>query len=149
MRRYLSGLSQASASATQALRDGLYLVRITRTQYRWHAKKRYFAILFTVLEPKSLSGSRFSSRLDCAPKALWKLNWFLRDFGYDADSLERDEIDDRYLIGLCGVVKVSQTIVNGTSQLNLEGFAPATQWPALSTLSAEIGEHALPPQVAS
>jgi hypothetical protein len=28
---------------------------------------------------------------------LWKLNWFLRDFGYDADLLGQDEIDDKNL----------------------------------------------------
>ena len=137
MKRYLSGLSQAGLSADHTLCDGLYLVRIARTQFRWQAKKRYFAILFTILEPKTSSGTRFSSRLDCTAKALWKLNWFLRDFGYDADALERDEIDESNLIGLCGVVKVSQAVVNGTSLLKLDGFAPAAQWSALSLGSEE------------
>jgi hypothetical protein len=39
----------------------------------------------------------FSSRLYCTPKALWKLNWFLRDFGYDNELLDRTEVDDKLL----------------------------------------------------
>lgn len=138
MKRYLSGLSQADASASHILCDGLYLVRITHAQFRWHAKKRYFAIVFTVLEPKASSGTRFTGRLDCTSRALWKLNWFLRDFGYDADAIERDEIDERNLIGLRAGVKISQAIVNGTSLLKLDGFAPA-QWAARSAGSQRQG----------
>jgi hypothetical protein len=74
-----------------------------------------------------------SGRLYCSPKALWKLNWFLRDFGYDNDLLGRDEIDDKGLVGLRGVVKVSHVVLHGTSLLNLDGFAPAAQWNELST----------------
>jgi hypothetical protein len=66
---------------------------------------------------------------------LWKLNWFLRDFGYDAELLGRDEIDEKSLIGLRGVVKISHTVVSGTSLLNLDGFAPAAQWENLSSMS--------------
>jgi hypothetical protein len=60
-------------------------------------------------------------------------NWFLRDFGYEAELLGRDEIDDKNLVGLRGVVKISHAVVNGTSLLNLDGFAPAAQWEELST----------------
>ena len=146
MRRYLSGLSQASASESPTLHDGLYLTRVIRTQYRWHARKPYLAVLFVVLEPKAESGKRFSGRLDCTPKALWKLNWFLRDFGYDADALERDEIDDGNLVGLCGVLRISHAVANGISLLNLDGFAPTAQWPALSL---ESEKRAILPKAAS
>jgi hypothetical protein len=44
---------------------------------------------------------------------MWKLNWFLRDFGYDAELLGCDEIDDQNLVGLSGVVKITNTVVNG------------------------------------
>ena len=127
MKRYVSGLSQASASPVEGLPDGLFLVRIERAQYRWHAQKPYFAVVFSVLKPKTLAGNRFRSRLYCSPKALWKLNWFLRDFGYDNELLGRDEIDDRNLVGLSGVVNISHAVVNGSSLLNLEAFAPASQ----------------------
>ena len=110
-----------------------FWLRIERAQYRWHAQKPYFAVVFSVLEPKALAGNRFRSRLYCTPKALWKLNWFLRDFGYDAELLDRNEIDDRNLVGLSGVVKISHSVVNGSTLLNLDAFAPASQWQVLSS----------------
>lgn len=67
--------------------------------------------------------------------SLWKLTWFLRDFGYDSDLLGHDEIDDKNLVGLRGVVKISHTVLNGTTLLNLDGFAPASQWEELSGVS--------------
>ena len=133
MRRYLSGISKANASASEGMPDGTFLVRIERAQYRWHAQNPFYALLFLVQEPKLFTGIRFTARLYCTPKALWKLNWFLRDFGYDAELLGRDEIDDKALVGLTGVVKVSHTVVNGTSLLNLDGFAPAARWGEFSS----------------
>ena len=132
MKRYISGLNQANTSLTKALPDGLFLVRVERAQYRWHAQKPFYFVRFAVLEPTPLAGTAFTGRLYCAPKAMWKLNWFLRDFGYDLELLGRDEIEDKSLIGLRGVVKITHSIVNGTSLLNLDGFAPASQWEELS-----------------
>ena len=63
---------------------------------------------------------------------MWKLSWFLRDFGYDTELLGKNEIDDQALVGLRGVLKVSHTIVHGNSVLNLDGFAPAAHWQGLS-----------------
>jgi hypothetical protein len=74
------------------------------------------------------SKSRPCGTLWCTPKALWKLSWFLRDFGYDAELIDRDEIDEKRLVGLRGVVKVSHTTVNGRRFTNLEAFAPAETW---------------------
>jgi len=133
MRRYVSGLNQASASPVEGLPDGLFLVRVERAQYRWHSQKPYFALVFSVLEPRGFAGNRFTGRLYCTPKALWKLNWFLRDFGYDNELLARNEIDDKNLVGLSGVVKISHAVVNGSSLLNLDAFAPASQWERLSS----------------
>lgn len=56
----------------------------------------------------------------------------LRDFLYDPESLTRDEIDERALRGLVGVVKISHTVLNGVSLVNFDGFAPASQWEELS-----------------
>src|SRR5205814_7176099 len=81
------------------------------------------------------------ARVYSTPKALWKLNWFLRDFGYDMELLGRDEIDDKNLVGLSGVVKISHAVVNGTSLLNLQAFAPANQWKNLASgASDQIGD---------
>jgi hypothetical protein len=92
-----------------------------------------------VLEPKRFAGNRLTGRLYCTPKALWKLNWFLRDFGYEGELLERNEIDDRNLVGLSGVVKISHTVVNGSSLLNLDSFAPAGQWEEPSDTNTNPG----------
>jgi hypothetical protein len=132
MKRYISGLNRANASATEGLSDGLFLVRVERAQYRWHAQKPFYAFVFTVLEPKPLAGNRFTGRLYCTPKALWKLNWFLRDFGYDTELPGRDEVDERQLIGLKGVVKISHIVFNGFSLIRLDGFASCGRWEELS-----------------
>jgi hypothetical protein len=136
MRRRIQGLHEADQSAAGQVRDGLLLVRVDRTQHCWDSRKPLYLLGFSVLEPKELSGHSFAGRLYCTPKALWKLNWFLRDFGYDTELLRHDEIDEKSLVGLCGVVKISHVVVNGTSLLNLDGFAPAAQWEDVSSASS-------------
>jgi hypothetical protein len=113
------------------LADGLFWGRVERVQYCRQGQKPYYLLLFKVLEPTSLAGSRFSARLYCTPKKLWKLNWFLRDFGYDSELLERDEVDEKQLIGLSGVIKTRRTVLNGTCVLAVDGFAPSSQWQEL------------------
>jgi len=63
---------------------------------------------------------------------MWKLGWFLRDFLYDPELLARDQVDEKALPGLRGVVKISHSVVSSVSLVNLEGFAPASQWEELS-----------------
>jgi hypothetical protein len=126
MRRLIQGLHDADQSAQ--VWDGLVLVQIQRAQHRWDSRKPFYLLRFSILEPKDLRGLSFTSRLYCTPKALWKLNWFLRDFGYDSDLLDRDEVDERRLIGLSGIVKISHAVVDGMTLINLDGFAPAGQW---------------------
>ena len=133
MKRRIQGLHDADLSAASRIRDGLLLVRIERANHRWDSRKPLYLLRFSILEPKELAGHSVAGRLYCTPRALWKLNWFLRDFGYDAELLGQDEIDDRNLVGLRGVVKISHVVVNGTSLLNLDGFAPASQWEKLSS----------------
>ena len=135
MRRRIPGLRDADQSRAGEVPDGLFLVRVERAQHRWHAHKPYYVLRFAVLEPERLAGHSIVGRLYCSPRALWKLNWFLRDFGYDIELLGRDEIDDKNLVGLRGVVTVSHAVVNGTSLLNLDGFAPTSQWAELPPAS--------------
>jgi hypothetical protein len=130
MTRRFPGLHQTSAPAELA--DGVYLVRVERVQYRWNAQKPHYSLRFAVLEPKPVAGISFAGRLYCTEKALWKLSWFLRDFGYDAELLGRDELDEKVLVKLHGVVKISHRVITGVSVLNLDGFAPAAQWEELS-----------------
>jgi hypothetical protein len=134
MKRRFSGL-QETASANE-VPDGIFLVRVEKAEYRWHAQKPFYILRLSILEPKELADRRISGRLYCTAKALWKLGWFLRDFLYDPDLLGSEEIDEKALFGLRGVVKVSHTPVNGRSLLNLDGFAPASQWQELSSASA-------------
>ena len=136
MKRRVEGLHEADSSSAGLFPDGLFLVRVQRVQYRWQGQKPYYTLQLEVIEPKALAGHSLTGRLYCTPKALWKLNWFLRDFGYDIELLGRDEIDDKCLIGLQGVVKISHAVLNGTRMLNLDGFAPAAQWEELSCTAA-------------
>ena len=135
MRRRIQGLHEADRSPADEVPDGLFLVRVERAQYRWHAQRPYYLLCFAVLEPKHLAGRSIAGRVYCTQRTMWKLSWFLRDFGYDTELLGRDEIDDKALVGLRGVVKISHTVVKGTSPLNLDGFAPASQWEELSASS--------------
>jgi hypothetical protein len=136
MKRRIQGLHEADSSAASQVHDGLFLVRVERAHYRWDARKPFYLLRFSILEPKELSGHSITGRFCCTSRALWKLNWFLRDFGYDTELLGRDEVDENSLIGLCGVVKISHTVVNGASLLNFDGFSPASQWGELSSTSS-------------
>jgi len=136
MRRRIHGLSETARPASDEVPDGVFLVRVDRAQYRWHSHKPFYRLRLTVLEPTEHAGKTIPGRVYCTAKALWKLGWFLRDFLYDSESLGREEIDEKALTGLRGVVKISHTTINGTSLLNLDGFAPASQWEELSSTSS-------------
>ena len=140
MRRRFAGL-QETVPANE-IPDGIFLVRVQKAEYRWHAQKPFYTLRLSVLEPKDMAGRTISGRLYCTPQALWKLGWFLRDFLYDPDLLGTEEIDDKALFGLRGVVKISHTTLNGRLLVNLDGFAPATQWQELSSASASKSSNA-------
>ena len=131
MRRRIPGLKTVSP-INEDVPDGFFLVRVDRLHYRWDRQKPFFSIRLSVIEPVAFAGRSISGRLYCTPKALWKLSWFLRDFGYDPDLLVREEIDERAVVDLTGIVNVSHVTVDGRSLLNFEGFAPAGQWCELS-----------------
>ena len=132
MKRQIAGLHAADRCAVDQIPDGIFLVRVRKVQFRRQAQKPYYTLTLTILEPGRFSEHDISSRLYCSPKALWKFNWFLRDFGYDVELLGRDEVDETQLIGLTGVVKISHVALNSTSLLRLDGFAPASRWEELS-----------------
>ena len=132
MRRRFQGLASTAQAKTE-VPDGVFLVRIDHVRFSRERQKPFYTIRFSVLEPGSLAGHTFSGRLYCSLKALWKLSWFLRDFGYDSELLGRDEIEDKSLIGLRGVVKISHVVVNGRTLVNLDAFAPAGAWESISS----------------
>jgi hypothetical protein len=147
MKRRFPGLSQAALPVAE-VPDGVYLVKVERVQYRWDKQKPCYAVRFAVLEPKQLAGTSLPGRLYCTEKALWKLSWFLRDFGYDPELLGRDELEEKRLIGLEGVIKASHTTVNGRTYLNLDAFAPAGDWDEFSLIAPASEASGMEPEVA-
>ena len=140
MKRYIPGLHQEGRNGEDIL-EGVFLARVDRVFYRWHPQRPFYALRFAVLEPKEHQGHLLTGRLYCTPKALWRLNWLLRDFGYDPDLMGRDEVDEKALLGLRGIVRISSTILNGHTFLNLSGFAPAAEWEDVAASSREEVSH--------
>ena len=126
MTRHIPGLHREIRNGADHL-EGVFLVRVDRAFYRWHPTRPFYLLRFAILEPKERRG-HLSGRIYCTPKALWRLSWFLRDFGYNTDLLGRDELDEKALLGLQGIVRISHTVLNGHSFLNFDGFAPAADW---------------------
>src|SRR6201988_3795924 len=131
MKRHIPGLHSRQQDRESAL-EGLFLARVDAAYYRWHRQKPFLSVRFAVLEPETFAARSLSGRLYCTERALWKLNWFLRDFGYDSDLLSQDQVDEKALLKLCGVVRTSHVTLNGRSFQNLEAFAPAAEWEELS-----------------
>lgn len=132
MRRHIPGLHSWQPDDTNLL-GGLFLVRIDRAFFRWRQKKSYLELRFAILEPQALERKTFFARLCCTEKALWKLTRFLKDFGYDAELLTRDELDVKALLGLRGVVRTSPFASAGRIYQNIDGFAPIDEWMSLRT----------------
>ena len=130
MKRQIPGLR--GATTANSFLEGLFLVRVDQAHYNLHRQSPFFLIRFAVLEPKEYLSRSITGRIYCTPKALWRLNWFLRDFAYDTELLGRDEVDEKALLGLTGVIRTSRRNLAGRSFLNLDGFAPAAQWEELS-----------------
>ena len=107
MKRHIPGLHSQQQIVETNL-DGLFLVRVEGASYRWHPQKPFLVLRFVVLEPAAFRAPHpFTAGLYCTERALWKLDWFLRDFEYDMDIAGSDQIDEKALIGLRGVVRTS------------------------------------------
>ena len=139
MKRQIPGLRGEQRASEDTL-EGAFLVQVDRVFYRWHPERPFYVLRFVILEPNEHQGRCFTGRLYCTPKALWKLRWFLRDFGYDQDLMGRDEVDEKALLGLRGIVRISHTTLNRRTFLNLGGFAPASEWDELSVSVASSQE---------
>jgi hypothetical protein len=141
MKRQIPGLQRESSNGDEIL-EGIFLVRVDRAFYRWHPQRPFFVLRFVILEPPQHRDHSLTGRLYCSAKAIWKLNWFLRDFGYDPDLFGRNEVDEKALVGLRGILRTSRTVLNGRSFLNLNGFAPAADWDELPTAPVVTGRGA-------
>src|SRR5215469_1837735 len=113
MKRHIPGL-HTETKACEHILDGAFLVRVDRVFFRWHPQRPFYALRFVILEPNEQQGRSFTGRLYCSPKAIWRFRWFLRDFGYDQDLMGRDEVDEKALLRLRGIVRISHdTTLNG------------------------------------
>jgi hypothetical protein len=135
MKRRVPGLAGTARDSRPEIPDGMFLVSVDGAQFRWHAQKPFYILRLSILEPNTLAGQRIIGRLYCTPKAMWKLGWFLRDFLYDPELFAHEQVDEKALPGLRGVVKISHTVLHGIWLINLDGFAPASQWEELSATS--------------
>jgi hypothetical protein len=140
MKRQIPGLHREGSKGDEIL-EGVFLVRVDRAFYRWHPQRPFYVLRFAILKPKERQGHSLNGRLYCTPKALWKLSWFLRDFGYDPDLMGRDEVDEKALLGLRGIVRISRTILNGRCFLNLDGFAPVGDWEEIEPARPVTGQE--------
>ena len=131
MKRHVPGLHSRQQQGESPV-EGLFLVRVEWASYRWHPQKPFLGVRFIVLKPSAFERRSFSGRLYCTERALWKLNWFLRDFGYDEILLADDQVDDKALVNLRGIVRTSHVTLAGRTFQNLEAFAPASEWEELS-----------------
>ncbi len=127
MKRKIQGLAHASQQPPD-VPDSVYLVRVESVRFERERARPAYRLKFTVLSPRECAGQSITGRIWCTPKSLWKLSWFLRDFGYDQELVGRDEIDDKRLVGLRGVVKISHVTVSGRHFTSLDAFAQATAW---------------------
>jgi hypothetical protein len=132
MKRQIKGISETARDARPEIPDGIFLVRVDGAQFRWHPTKPFYVLRLFVLEPRALTEQSIVGRLYCTQKAMWKMGWFLRDFLYDPELLAHEQVDEKALRDLRGVVKISHTMINGISLINFDGFAPASQWEELS-----------------
>ena len=73
MKRQLPGLADVARDSRPELPDGIFLVRVDRAQFRWHAQKPFYVLRLSVLEPKEFAGVPIVGRLYCTQKAMWKL----------------------------------------------------------------------------
>lgn len=139
MRRHIPGLHSGHHNVSSNL-DGLFLARVERASYRWHPQKPFLALQFRILEPTAFEALLLHGRLYCTERALWKLTWFLRDFGYDPELLTRDQVDEKALLNLTGVIRTTYINLNGHSYQNLDSFAPAAEWESLYCIASSQRE---------
>ena len=140
MRVKIQGLSQESQKVP--LIEGLYRARVVRFEPAGHAAKPCRSATFLILDPPPYVGRYVRTRLYCHDRALWKLRWLLGDFGYDTELMAAEELDDRRVVGLEGVIRLAYWGMNGHRRLDVQGFAPTDRWAELQAVHVSAGERA-------
>jgi len=139
MRRQIPGLHSWRPDGQDRL-EGRFLVRVDPAFSCWQPGKPFLERPFVIFEPEALKKKPFVARLYFTDKALWKFNWFLRDFGYDAELLRQDQVDVKALLGLQCIVQTCHAFINERTYQNMDGFAPAGDWEALSSIGKDARE---------
>jgi hypothetical protein len=121
----VAGLGLRAEALDPAL-AGLFLVRIASARFR----RQRCTLQLEVLEPAEHAGLQIQTTLELAEDRLWKLAWLLKDFHYDTKLLSIDQIDPAKMVGLTGVVKISDgDLVSGRSY-RIDACAPSSAWQA-------------------
>ena len=66
----------------------------------------------------------------------------MSDFGYDAELMAAEELDDRRVVGLEGVIRLGYWGSDGHRRLDVEGFAATERWPEISQETQASGTKA-------
>ena len=52
MKRQVPGLAETARDSRPKIPDGIYLVRVDGAQFRWHARKPFYVLRLSVIEPR-------------------------------------------------------------------------------------------------
>ena len=74
----------ADQCGSDQIPDGVFLVQVQRVRFRRQAPKPYYTITLDILEPSLVRRTAHFQPPLLQPESR-KLNWFLRDFGYDTE----------------------------------------------------------------
>jgi hypothetical protein len=140
MKRKIPGLSQPPEAAGRSA--NVYLVQVVKAVYK-ATRIPELILTFNIIEPSDQLGRKVVSRVDCRAKSFWKLCWFLKDFGYDSALLYDDEIDEKAIVGLKGVIAISNRVKGPQQRCKLHSFAPAHLWQEMGEPFRAPGKHEL------
>ena len=132
MKRQVPGLADATRDSRPDVPDGIFLVRVDGAQFRWHAQKPFYVLRLSILSPTFLPIGPSSAVCTAPRRRCGNSAGSFAIFSMTPKCWHTSRSTKKSLPGLRGVVKISHTMVNGISLINLDGFAPASQWEELS-----------------
>ena len=54
MKRQVPGLAETAHDSRPEIPDGIFLVRVDGAQFRWHARKPFYVLRLSVIEPADI-----------------------------------------------------------------------------------------------
>src|ERR1700756_4799897 len=106
MKRQVPGLAETARDSRPEIPDGFFLVRVDGAQFRWHASKPFYVLRLSIIKPGALARQPIVGRLYCTQKSMGKVGCFLRDFLEYPELPAHEQVDEKALPGLRGVVKI-------------------------------------------